>query len=208
MTKKEFLDLLRYYLKTYPDNMINDIVNDYEEHFQIGLEKGKPEEQICKELGSPKDIADEFINNQIPPKPNFNYTENRSYSHPPKKGLSVPVIVLIVIAALLIGPATIGVLAALLISCFAVILSLLATILALGVSGIAALFANFIPIRSYAGIFGYTPHILTSFFLGIFLIGLAILLSYLSIRLIKLCAKGIRKLYLSIRWKLLKRRND
>lgn len=207
MTKKEFLDLLRYYLKTYPDNMINDIVNDYEEHFQIGLEKGKTEEQICKELGSPKDIADEFINNQIPPKTNFSYTENRSYSQPPQKGLSVPVIVLIVIAALLIGPATIGVLAALLISCFAVILSLLATILALGVSGIAALFANFIPIRSYAGIFGYTPHILTSFFLGIFLIGLAILLSYLSIRLIKLCAKGIRKLYLSIRWKLLKRRN-
>ena len=35
MNKREFLDLLRYYLRSYPANIINDMVADYEEHFRI-----------------------------------------------------------------------------------------------------------------------------------------------------------------------------
>ena len=41
MKKREFLDLLRYYLRSYPYNMLNDIISDYEEHFQAGIENGK-----------------------------------------------------------------------------------------------------------------------------------------------------------------------
>lgn len=208
MNKREFLDLLRYYLRAYPENIINDIVSDYEEHFHIGKENGKSEEQICSELGSPKDIADEFLSSQTPPSPSYNNldTNNNSFNKP--KTLSIPILILAILGALLVSPAALGVLAALFASFIAIIVSLLAVILALVLSGMATIAANFIPIHSYVGISGYTPHILTSFFLGIFLIGLSILIGWMTIQLLKLSAKGIQKLYLSIRWRILKRRKN
>lgn len=209
MNKREFLDLLRYYLRAYPHNMINDIVADYEEHFHIGMEKGKTEEQISAELGSPKDIADEFLNSQTPPRPNYHSSCTGKNEHNNrKKRTSVPVLILIILAALFIGPTALGVLLAILGSALAIVLSLITTMIALAVSGVATLFANFVPIQSYIGIAGYTPHILTSLFLGIFLIGLAILFGFLIIYVVKLCVNGLKKLYLAIRWKLLKRRNE
>lgn len=60
MRKEEFLDLLRYYLSRFPQAMVEDIVRDYEEHFAIGLENGRTEEQIVEELGSPREIAREY----------------------------------------------------------------------------------------------------------------------------------------------------
>ena len=60
MNKDEYLDLLELYLKDLPSDEINDILLDYEEHFRIGISKGKSEEEISKELGSPKYIADNY----------------------------------------------------------------------------------------------------------------------------------------------------
>lgn len=61
MKKNEYLDLLRYYLSNLPKNVVDDIINDYEEHFSIGLENNKTEEEISDELGSPKFIAEQFL---------------------------------------------------------------------------------------------------------------------------------------------------
>lgn len=64
MKKQEFLDLLRHYLRSLPITVVEDIIADYEEHFELGYEKGKTEEQICTELGSPRDIADDYLRNE------------------------------------------------------------------------------------------------------------------------------------------------
>ena len=61
MNRDEYLDLLRLYLKDLPSGEIQDILLDYEEHFRIGISKGKTEEEISKELGSPKTISDNYI---------------------------------------------------------------------------------------------------------------------------------------------------
>ena len=60
MNRDEYLDLLKLYLKDLPSDEIQDILLDYEEHFRIGISKGKTEEEISKELGSPRDIADNY----------------------------------------------------------------------------------------------------------------------------------------------------
>ncbi len=55
-----FIESLRKELRFLPEEEIKDIIYDYEEHFQIGISKGKTEEEICKELGNPKNIAKSY----------------------------------------------------------------------------------------------------------------------------------------------------
>ena len=57
MTKQEFLNLLKSELEKNNIQKVNDIVNDYEEHFSHGLSKGKTESEIAANLGSPSVIA-------------------------------------------------------------------------------------------------------------------------------------------------------
>ncbi len=60
MNKNEYLNALKEALKDTDESILEEIVSDYEEHFQIGMEYGKSEEQICKELGSIEDLAQEI----------------------------------------------------------------------------------------------------------------------------------------------------
>lgn len=62
MNRDDYLRQLRHNLYGLSEAEINDIILDYEEHFQIGLSKGKSEEEISSELGNPKDIAKNYIN--------------------------------------------------------------------------------------------------------------------------------------------------
>jgi len=57
MNKKEFLGILSELIKDIPEEEKKDILFDYEEHFRIGLEKGRKEEEIAVSLGDPKVIA-------------------------------------------------------------------------------------------------------------------------------------------------------
>lgn len=59
MRKNQFLNELEGLLQGIPVAEREDILRDYEEHFQIGLENGKQEEQIAADLGSPQIIAKE-----------------------------------------------------------------------------------------------------------------------------------------------------
>lgn len=62
MSKNDFLDILRDYLKgSFSELEINDILRDYEEFFLNGELQGKSDEEIIKSLGSPKSIANELI---------------------------------------------------------------------------------------------------------------------------------------------------
>jgi len=62
MSKNDFIDILRDYLKgSFSELEINDILRDYEEFFLNGELQGKSDEEIIKSLGSPKSIANELI---------------------------------------------------------------------------------------------------------------------------------------------------
>lgn len=60
MNKTEFLDLLRYYFRNADKREVEEILSDYESHFEEGKKRGLSEEEIAKELGSPKEIYDSF----------------------------------------------------------------------------------------------------------------------------------------------------
>ncbi|HBK27758.1 MAG TPA: hypothetical protein DDY92_04285 [Dialister sp.] len=60
MNKTEFLDLLRYYFRNAKTEDVNEILSDYEAHFEEGMKRGLTEEAIAKELGSPKDIYESY----------------------------------------------------------------------------------------------------------------------------------------------------
>lgn len=61
MTKYQFLRILDSSLQRLPSEEREDILQDFEEHFAIGAEEGKTEEQISAALGSPQQIAKELL---------------------------------------------------------------------------------------------------------------------------------------------------
>ncbi|OZI12054.1 hypothetical protein CEW92_08300 [Bacillaceae bacterium SAS-127] len=60
MSKKQFLLILKKYLRKLPKNEKEDILQDYEEYFMVGVGEGKTESQVVEALGSPKQIAKEL----------------------------------------------------------------------------------------------------------------------------------------------------
>lgn len=60
MNKVEYLDALKAALKDTDKEIMEEIISDYEEHFQVGVENGKSEEQICEDLGSIEDLVQEI----------------------------------------------------------------------------------------------------------------------------------------------------
>ncbi|URZ01872.1 DUF1700 domain-containing protein [Clostridium felsineum] len=78
MNKREFLSLLRSYLEGFNEDEKQEILYDYEEHFRIGIENGKTEQEIAKELGSPMDIANQYREANGMGRANFYNSEGRS----------------------------------------------------------------------------------------------------------------------------------
>ncbi|MFD3448130.1 hypothetical protein ACFDTO_26405 [Microbacteriaceae bacterium 4G12] len=61
MTRGQFIEELKLLIKKLPEQERNEIIYDYEEHFEMGLAEGRSEAEIVKELGSPKMIAKEVL---------------------------------------------------------------------------------------------------------------------------------------------------
>ncbi len=57
MNKEEYLNKLTKLVKKLPREDREDIISDYEEHFRIGMENGRSEEDISKALGNPEIVA-------------------------------------------------------------------------------------------------------------------------------------------------------
>jgi uncharacterized membrane protein len=57
MKKKEFIKELNKNLKGLSKEDREEIIEDYEEHFEIGKKKKREESEIAKSLGNPKQIA-------------------------------------------------------------------------------------------------------------------------------------------------------
>lgn len=217
MNKKEFLDLLRYYLRDYPINIVNDIVGDYEAHFFEGLQNGKMEEEISKELGSPRDIADEFLNNSEYRESFYqnnafcgSQSTNDDTGHASKQEsvLSKTIkITLMVIGGMLLLPIIFSLVVSLLTIIFSIFISIFSVGISSFVMGGALIITHFVKIPYFVGFFGYIPSLLSSIFIGIFMMSFAILIMALLVKLWILFAKLMKNIYLSIRWRLQKRRS-
>ena len=57
MNQDDYLKELTRLLRKLPKGERDDVVSDYHEHFIIGIEKGRSEEEIAKALGNPKTVA-------------------------------------------------------------------------------------------------------------------------------------------------------
>ncbi|MBP5151457.1 MAG: DUF4097 family beta strand repeat protein [Lachnospiraceae bacterium] len=60
MTRLEYMDALSKALESFGSDIKDEIISDYEEHFNDGLANGKTEEQIIAELGSIEDLVREL----------------------------------------------------------------------------------------------------------------------------------------------------
>ena len=59
--EREYLNTLKVRLTEYVSREdLDDILSDYAEHFSIGKSEGRSEEDLCRALGSPEDVAKEI----------------------------------------------------------------------------------------------------------------------------------------------------
>ena len=60
-TEQEYLHTLKVRLSGYVSREdLDDILSDYAEHFSVGKSEGRSEEELCRSLGSPDDVAKEI----------------------------------------------------------------------------------------------------------------------------------------------------
>lgn len=61
MNEQEYIRVLKSRLEgTIPREEVEDIVSDYAEHFRMGKESGRTDEELWRSLGSPDDVAREI----------------------------------------------------------------------------------------------------------------------------------------------------
>ena len=63
MNRKMFLERLKEELILLSKSEREEILSDYEEHFDLGKEAGKTEEEVAASLGAPDQIAKEILGN-------------------------------------------------------------------------------------------------------------------------------------------------
>jgi uncharacterized membrane protein len=57
MNKLQYLENLEKSLKSLPKEETNDIINDFKEYFEVGIERGRSEEDLSTSLGNPRVLA-------------------------------------------------------------------------------------------------------------------------------------------------------
>lgn len=217
MKKKEFMDLLKYYLSELPKVVVDDIVSDYEEHFDIGKQNGKSEEEISSQLGSPQDIAQEYLSNENGKIKNYHKNKKTNAEEQPKKKTNILVVILAVIGAIMLLPFAGGIglgVFGLIIGIIAFIIGLIVAIFAGGIGllilALALPFSFLAVLPSFITIpvFIYALSMPTRIFLSVALFFISILAIMAGIALIKLIFKLIKDAFISIKWKINKRRNQ
>ncbi|MEC0203056.1 DUF1700 domain-containing protein [Paenibacillus lautus] len=61
MTKKQFISILESRLAALPSYERREFIQDVESHFIIGMQNGRTEEEIARELGDPFEMAKEAL---------------------------------------------------------------------------------------------------------------------------------------------------
>lgn len=66
MNRNEYIASLRTQLKALPSSDVEDIVKEFETHFEIGISEGKSESDIAAKLGSPSEVAQIYLSDTVP----------------------------------------------------------------------------------------------------------------------------------------------
>lgn len=208
MKKQEFLDLLRHYLRYLPSIVIEDIVQDYEEHFLMGSEKGKSEEQICVELGSPRDIADDYLRNEKYKVKSFdeiNYSKSET-----KERWGFWKLMLVGAVCLILGFPVLGLGIGLIGGIFGLLTGIIALVFGILLTAVL-LPLTLIPAISLPWFISLPPflfdlHPITKLLFTFSMFSFGILGFILVISFIKWMFKCVEQLYISILWKIKKKR--
>jgi uncharacterized membrane protein len=67
MNREQFIKTLSSQLDSLSEKERQELLGDYQTHFDIGLIKGKSEQQISSELGDPLQLAKEVLGESKPP---------------------------------------------------------------------------------------------------------------------------------------------
>ena len=179
MNKERFIEILKSSLGNLPQDEIDDILYDYNEHFEIGINNGKTEEEICKELGDPKAIAKSY---------RASMALEKAEEYPSAKNLTSAVL-----AAIALGFFNIVIVIGPFIGIIGVIIGLFAVSISIFISGIAAILSPLISIfaPAYIHTMGINSFAIIFFGIGLAALGLLMFigLSYLSKYLYKLTVK-------------------
>jgi len=131
---KKFLKELRQELRQLEDKEIDDIIQDYEEHFAVGKKKGRSEKELVKALGKPKTIAKQILADYHVQKADKKKSaKNMTHAVLAIAGLSFLNLVFV------LGP---------FIALWSVLLSLFVTAASLVLSGVIVFIASFLPLPS------------------------------------------------------------
>lgn len=208
MNKKDYLDLLRYYLRDLPKSVVEDIVSDYEEHFDIAISEGKSESQIAFDLGSPEDIANEYLSKKFDRnKINRNNKINNKLEKPKKNEKSEFEKLIIIIILIISFPGILG----LIVGVIWIIIGLFMGLIGMGVGllgGAIGIIAKFLGVGmiSMPSSFMHTNfmdiNIVTRVFLIFALISFGLLLLKGAFTFINFVIKTIKDVYISIKWRL------
>ena len=60
MNKTEYINKMRDLMENVDQDIVEEILQDYEEHFSMGVKEGRTEEEIAAELGDPEEMAKEL----------------------------------------------------------------------------------------------------------------------------------------------------
>lgn len=201
MTKKEYLDLLSYYLRDLPKPIVDDIVRDYDQHFEEGLSFGKSEEEIAQELGSPLDLAREHMEGEKHYYKNVNKQRKIEFSSP-GIGSVIKIFFLIIFAPVIFS---------LFMALIGVIIGLVAALGGITVGNFVAAFAFLgsalgLIHNSYFFSLGIAGgfHTITKICISLACFGLGVLSLSGFINLIKFSIREIKKTFQVIIWKLTK----
>ena len=61
MNRVEFMQILALELAQIPEQERKELLDDYQTHFELGIQEGKTEQQIAAELGDPEKIAEDVM---------------------------------------------------------------------------------------------------------------------------------------------------
>lgn len=159
MNKQEFIETLRYYLVSLPEDERNELIRDYELHFIHGEQNGKTETDISRELGDPLALAREVIGHDALLPPPWTPSPARQRPDIPRfVGVSIVLFFLNLIA-------------------IPVCVALWATCLALGIAAIAGILSPLILVLETYMYNSYAP---VKLFTAIGMVGIGMLLASLT----------------------------
>lgn len=199
MTRQEYMEQLKKYLKRLPKEDYENAIEYFSEYFdEAGPQK---EQQVMKELGEPKEAARELLLNllQESVENDQDIVEEKAAVQPEAasggKKRSPGKIILLAILVLCASPVSLALLVGVLAVLLAVVVTATAVIFSLGITSIAATAGGIVTVGFGATLVLKSAAAACMMVGGGFLMtGLGILAGLLTVYICKWCANGIGRL--------------